>query len=115
MATYQFGAVGATNVAEGDYGLLQSFAENETADEAVAQDADGNVADQTIYNGVTEITCEYVFDTTQTPPSVGDEIVVGATDKYTVMSVGKTESNTDYKRVSLTLKRYTANGVPANA
>jgi len=114
MATYQFGTVGATNVAEGTFGLLQSFAENETADEAVAQDAEGNVADQTIYNDVTEITCEYVFDTTTTAPSVGDEIVVG-TDNYTVMSVSSTESNTDYKRVSLTLKRYTANGVPANA
>ena len=115
MATYQFGTAGATNVAEGTFGLLQSFAENETADEAVAQDAVGNVADQTIYNEVTEVTCEYVFDTTTTAPAVGDLIIVGATDKYTVMSVSSTESNTDYKRVSLTLKRYTANGVPANA
>jgi hypothetical protein len=114
MASYQFGATGATNVAEGTYGLLQNFNENESADESVALDASGNVADQQIYNKVSEITCEYVFDTTSSAPAVGDTVSIG-TNNYTVMSVGKTETNNDYKKLSLTLKRYTSNGVPANA
>ena len=113
MATYQFGAVGATGIAEGTYGLLQSFSKNHTSDEAVAQDADGNVADQHIYNKVDEITCEYVFDTTTTLPSVGDTVSVGS-DHYTVMSVNETESNTDYKKAQLTLKRYVNNSIPSS-
>lgn len=114
MATYQFGAVGATNLAEGTFGLLQNFTENNTSDEAVAQNAVGDVAAQEVYNEVTEITCEYVFDTETTAPVQGDTIVVGS-DTYKVMSTTKTESNTDYTKLSLTLKRYTAVGVPSNA
>lgn len=112
MATYQFGAQGATGMAEGTYGLLQNFNETETGDEGVAQDANGNVADQTLYNNQKNITVEYVFDTEKTTPSRGDTVTVGS-DKYAVMEVGKVESNTDYKRVNLTLKQYVNNSVPS--
>jgi len=115
MAVYPFGAVGATNVAEGTWGFLQSFSEDLSADEATAQNAMGDVGAQTIFNEVTEVSCEYVYDSATTAPAPGDLIVVGATDKYTVMSVGKAETNTEYKKLSVTMKRYTAVGIPANA
>ena len=115
MATYQFGTVGETNLEEDTYGLLQSFSTNKTADEAVAQNAEGNVADQHIYNKVTEITAEYILDTDKTLPVQGDTIVVGGTDKYSVMSIAEPESNTDYKKGQITLKRYTSVGVPTNS
>ena len=117
MATFTFGAVGATNVAEGTYGYLQSFSYSYAADEATASNAMGAVAAQTIYNPVTTCSCEYVFDSTKTLPSVGDKIIVGATDAYTVMTVDKSETNTGYPTASIVMKRYTgvAGGIPANA
>jgi hypothetical protein len=115
MATYQFGAVGATNIAEGTYGFLQNFSTSYSSDEATAQNAAGDVAAQTIFNEVTEVTCEYVYDTTTSLPVIGATITVGATDKYTVMSVEETESNTEYTRASITMKRYTAVGIPTNS
>ena len=115
MATYQFGAIGDTNVAEGDYGLLQNFNTSYSADEATAQNGVGDVAAQEIYNESTEITCEYVADTAKSLPVPGDTVTVGATDKYTVLSSSSGEENTGFTKWNFTLKRYTAVGVPANA
>ena len=114
-ATYSFGATGDTNVAEGTWGFLQNFNEVNSADEATAQNASGDVGAQTIFNEVTTVTCEYVYDTTTTLPVLGATVTVGATDKYTVMDTAINETNTDYTKATLTLKRYTAVGIPANA
>jgi hypothetical protein len=114
MATYPFGATGATNIAEGTYGFLQNFTYSYSADEATAQNAVGDVAAQTIHNEVTEVSCEYVYDSTTTLPIIGATITVGATDKYTVMSVEKTETNTEYTKATITMKKYTAVPIPAN-
>jgi len=117
MATYVFGAIGATNVAEGTYGLLQSFNTVKTSDEANAQDEDGNTALQNFYNGVTEKTAEYVYDSLTSLPSIGDTIKIGATDNYAVTNVDETESNSDYKKATIKFKKYTgiSGGLPANA
>jgi hypothetical protein len=114
MATYQFGVVGATNLADDTYGLLQNFNENETGDEATAQDADGNVAAVAHYNDQIEITAEYILDTDLTLPSRGDIIVVGSTDKYVVTAISKAETNTGFKTGTITFKRWTSNGIPSN-
>lgn len=113
MATYQFGAVGATGIAEGTFGLLQSFNSNTTTEEAVAPDATGNVAHLTLYNATEEITAEYIFDTTTDAPAAGDTITIGE-KTYAVISTGLTESNTDYTKLSITLKHYVKNGIPAD-
>jgi len=114
MATFTFGAVGATNVAEGTYGYLQNFSSNASADEATAPNAMGAVAAQTIYNPVTTCSCEYIYDSDTAVPVIGTTIAVGGTDKYTVMSADKSETNTGYPALALTMKRYTTVGVPAN-
>lgn len=114
MATYQFGAVGATGIAEGTYGLLQSFNNNTTTEEAVAPDATGNVAHLTLYNATEEITAEYIFDTTTTAPAAGDTITIGE-KTYAVISTELTESNTDYTKLSIRLKHYVENGIPAGS
>lgn len=111
MATYQFGTVGATGIAEGTYGLLQSFNKNTTTEEAVAPDANGNVAHLTLYNATEEITAEYIYDTTTTAPVAGDTITIG-TKTYAVTSTGLAESNTDYTKLSITLKHYVENAIP---
>ena len=111
MATYQFGAVGATGIAEGTYGLLQSFNKNTTTEEAVAPDANGNVAHLTLYNATEEITAEYIYDTEATAPVAGDIIIIG-TKTYAVTSTELAESNTDYTKLSITLKHYVKNGIP---
>lgn len=114
MATYSFGASGETNVVEGTYGFLQNFQHSYSSDEATAQNAVGDVAAQTIFNEVDEVTCEYVYNTETSLPDVGDAIVVGSTNKFTVMGVEAIESNTEYKRATIKMKRYTAVGIPTN-
>ena len=114
-ATYQFGAVGATNVAEGTYGFLQDYSESKSSDEATAQNAVGDVGAQNIYNEVTEISATYVFDTTKIAPVPGDSVTIGATLVFTVMTAELTETNTEYTKLAFTAKKYTTVPIPANA
>jgi hypothetical protein len=114
MPTYKFGCVGDTNLEDGTYGLLQSFNKNQTGDEHIAKDADGNTAAVELNDDRVEITAEYLLDTTLTLPVRGDTIIIGATDKYLVTEVGEPESNSDFKKGTITLKRWTTNGIPAN-
>ena len=109
MATYQHGVSTTT----GAYGLIQNLSLNSTADEAVAQDADGDVAAQTIYNEKVEASGEWVVDTDATLPSVGDSISIGG-DAFKLLSLNETESNTEYRRVSITAVRYVPNTIPAS-
>jgi hypothetical protein len=112
--TLQFGAVGQTGIAEGTFGYLQTYSKDDSADETVAMDAVGEPAENHFSNKATTIEADYVFDTTTTAPTVGAEVTLG-TDKYSVMSVNQAETNDGYTTLKVTLKRYTTNGVPANA
>jgi len=114
MATFNFGVDGDTNLTAGTYGILQDFAYTYSSEEATAKNAVGDVAAQTIFNEVTEVECNYIFDSTTTAPVPGDTIVIGATNRFTVMNVGKNEVNVEYTKLKINLKRYTAVGIPAN-
>jgi len=113
MATYSFGVDGETGMVEGTYGLLQNFNRTFNTDEAVAQNAKGNVAVQELYNESTDISCEYVFDTETSVPVAGDTILIDA-NNFAIMNVTDNETNTGFRSVGLTLKRYTVIGVPTN-
>jgi len=112
MATYPFGSTGATGVIEGTFGFLQDYTASYSSDEATAQNAVGDVAAQTIFNEVTEISATYVFDSDKTAPVPGDTISIGGAN-YTVMTSELTETNTEYSKLTFTAKRYTAVGIPA--
>lgn len=94
--------------------LMQNFSKNSTGDVAEARDENGDVAAVTTYNEREEVSFDAVFSSTATLPTVGASITLGTdTAKYLVTSVSKSESNTDYQRVSVSATHYTANNIPA--
>jgi hypothetical protein len=102
----QFGVVSAA----GSFGYIQNFSSNLSADRAYALDENGDTKAAQTHNKKEEISFEYVFS--GTAPAVGDTLTI-STVKYTVLTVNMTESNTDFKRMSVTAERFTANTVPA--
>jgi len=113
MASYQFGVISTVT---GAVGLLQSFSWNASGTEAVAQDNLGEVAAYTIYDKQATASIEVVFDTTTTLPDVGDVVTLAGVPEagsYVVTGTGTTESNTAYKRASLTVKRWLSASLPA--
>lgn len=114
MATYQQGVV---TTESGVYGLVQSVTQNTSAEKAEAADESGDVAAIQFFNEVSDVTVEVVFDTAKTPPDVGDEVTLSGMavndGKYYVDAVSLIEENKAYMRMSLTLKRYLTNGLPA--
>jgi hypothetical protein len=87
----------------GGYGVLQSLSETQTAEIADARDATGKVTDQQAYSKTAEATAEGLFN--------GDSLG-GAGTSLTIGSVvglitnqSITETNTDYKRVSVTVQK----------
>lgn len=111
--TYVVGVVGQTGLAPTTYGLLQTFNENSSIEELTVKGADGNVALQDVINPVTEIDAEYVWDTEKPAPVVGNILSDGAKG-WRVMSTGKVESVDGHKKLSVKLKRYDGNSIPAN-
>jgi aspartyl-tRNA synthetase len=111
--TYQFG-VGATFGT--GYGLVQNFTVTNTGVVNEAKDENGNCKAQTDNQEVLEATADFVYDTTKSAPAIGATVTVTrdlVAIKYRVMSVTKTESNSDYTKISVVLKRWIHNSLPA--
>lgn len=102
---YQFGVA----TAPGSYGKIQSFTSSKSGERGYAPDENGDVAAANTYNEKEEVSFEYIFD--GTAPVVGVTLTIGAV-KYTVLTVELTESNTDYKKMSVTAERFITNTIP---
>ena len=114
MATYEFGV--ADGPAAGSYGLLQNFNDDEKCDLATAKDENGEVAAANPFNFEMDGDFEIVVDTETALPSVGsilDVLVEGVSKNFYVTGIKRTRVNSDYKKASVTLKRWTANNIPA--
>jgi hypothetical protein len=106
----QFGVV----TAPGSYGYIQSFTSTQTEEIGEARDANGDVAAYNQYNEQEEIQFEYVYS--GTAPAIGATLTItveGSSTKYIVTQRALTESNTDYKKMSVTAKRWMTNTLPA--
>jgi hypothetical protein len=115
MATYSHGVTSYVGTSGTVYGLRQSYSSNRQTEVAEARDATGNVADVEAYNETTEFSMEVVVDTAATFPSTGTTINCsdnGVAANAMLTGVNRTESGTDYKRVSLTARRWNTNGLP---
>ena len=106
---YQFGVLtdGLT------YGLIQNFTTTQSNEMGEARDENGDVAAFNPYNETEEFTAEWVSDTAVSSPAVSANITIGG-ETYTLTSVVETESNTEYKRLSLTGMRWITNSLPAS-
>ena len=113
-ATYVFGTVGLTGAIEGTFGFLQNFTETTGGDIALALNAAGDVGAQQVHNEYTEISAEYIFDSTTTAPVFGDTLAIDSKN-YLVESASKSEAVGEFKKISFTAKQYTAVPIPANA
>jgi len=105
---YNFG-VGTTATSQG---LVQNFATTQSNEIGEARDPNGDVYAVTSYNETEEFTAEWVLESTYTVPNVGDVITIGG-NNYMLTSIVETESNTEYKRLSLTGNRWITNSVPS--
>lgn len=87
----------------GGYGVLQSLSETETAEIADARGEDGLITDQQAYSKTAEATAEGLFNS-DTLGGAGTSLTIGSvTGLITNQSI--TETNTDYKRVSVTVQK----------
>ena len=97
--------------APGSYGKIQGYTSTSSAEMGTYQDENGDVAGETPFNEKEEIDFEYVFD--GTAPTEGASITIGG-NIFTVDTVSQVESNTDYKRMSVTAHRYKTNTIPSS-
>lgn len=114
MATekYRFGCVKSK---KGDW-LVQSASQSGSAQEALALNEVGEPVQVHYYQNVAERTLEVIIpkdDESDQIPEVGEVVTYGETGKeqaYYVASVSTTETNTDWVRYSISLKRFTKAG-----
>ena len=104
----QFGVVRDS----GTYGIVQSMGTTETAEVETYQDADGDVAGYQEYNESEDLSMEFVYDSTLPPPTAGNTITIN-TNNYVATEVKDGETNTGFRTVSITGKRWLTNTVPA--
>jgi hypothetical protein len=110
MATekYRFGCVKS---AKADW-LVQSASQSGSAQEALALNEEGEPVQVHYYQNVAERTLEVIIpkdDESDQIPEVG-EVVSYAGKAYYVASASTTETNTDWVRYSISLKRFTKAG-----
>jgi len=106
----QFGVA----TAPGSYGKIQNFTANGTAQIATYADENGDTAGYQEYDEQEEVSFQYVFD--GTAPTPGTTITFtydGGSKKYVVESVSLVESNTDFRRMDVTARRWTTNTIPS--
>lgn len=96
MATLVFGTDESVT-----YGVVQSKSNNKSAEVAEARDHLGRVIAQRGYSISDEIQMEVLFDSTATLPGAGTPITVDEVS-YLVTSCNVTESNTEFKKASIT-------------
>jgi hypothetical protein len=87
----------------GGYGVLQSLSTNGTAEIAEARNSTGKVTDQKAYSITQEATAEGLFDG-DTIADPGTSLAVGGVTGL-ITNVGTTETNTEYKRVTVTVQK----------
>ncbi len=108
-----FGVTTTVTAADGttSWGFLQSVSITENTETAEAHDANGDVAAFDNFNPTSDLSAEFVYSTTGTAPAVGNVIKADSVN-WNVTSVGMSETNTDYKKCSITAKRYVTNTLP---
>jgi len=115
MATYQHGVSSYIGAAATTYGLTQSLTENESVEVAEARDANGDVAAVAAYNLSVEASQEVVLDTETALPVAGTELAISISATAVnslVLSVARNESNTEYKRATISVQTWITNTVP---
>ncbi|CAK0780241.1 conserved hypothetical protein [Gammaproteobacteria bacterium] len=121
MATYQRGIL-TTDLNSSVYGLVQSVGKSGQCQIVTAEDENGNTFCAEQVNPTENVNLEFVYDTSKTLTSIrtvgtpGETpvtVTIG-TDKYMVQSWNDQQSNSGFRRLSLSCTRYTKNGVPAN-
>jgi hypothetical protein len=95
--------------APGSYGEIQNFTSNKSIEFANYRDENGDVAGEQGYNESEEVSFEYVFD--GTAPEVGVTLTITTTEnggakKFAIDSTSMAESNTDFKRMTVTAHRF---------
>jgi hypothetical protein len=108
-----FGITSTVTAADGttSWGFLQNVTITKNTETAEARDADGDVAAFDNYNGTEDLSAEFVYSTTGTAPAIGDKIKADSVN-WNLTGITLTETNTDYKKCSITAKRYVANTLP---
>lgn len=87
----------------GGYGVLQSATKTSTAEIADARNAEGKVTDQKAYSKTNEVSAEALFNG-ETLAEAGAELTVGGLAGL-ITNISKSESNTDFQRVSVTVQK----------
>jgi hypothetical protein len=93
-------------------GYIQNLSITNAVETVEARDETGDVAAFSNYNETNDFSADFVYTTTGTAPSAGDTFVVGSAS-YNVTSVVFTETNTDYKKCTMSGKRYVTNSLPS--
>lgn len=89
--------------AEATIGIVQSTNNNSTAEVAEARDENGKVIAMKAYSVSKEVTVEALIASGATPPAAGTSCTLdGVTGVVTASNV--TKSNTDFQKVSVTIK-----------
>ena len=105
----------ATTVTAADgtttWGYLQGVTIAYSAEEGEARDSDGDVVANEQYNETAELSAELVYSTTGTAPAQGNVIKADSVN-WKITGITYTESNTDYKKCSITAKRWVTNNLP---
>lgn len=103
---YAFGVA----TAPGSYGKIQNYSDKKASEVGEYRDENGDVAGINHYNETQECSFEYVFD--GTAPTVGSVLTIGSAN-FSILTVDLTESNTDYKRMQVTAKKWITNAIPS--
>lgn len=119
MATAVHGVLsymGPTGVT--DYGYIQSFSVNNSAEKSEAKDNLGNTADVEYYEEKLEATMTVIPDNAISIPSIGDVVAVthrqnaAWSGNYIIDSLSMSEGQSDRPTLEITATRYTTNGIP---
>jgi len=84
----------------GGYGMLQNFSKSSSAEIAEARDENGLATDEQAYSRDIEYSSEGIFDG-DTVLEAGAAITMGS-ETVLIRNVSENETNTGYKRVSVT-------------
>jgi len=110
MATYTFGCAAVSGKADW---LVQSTSKNNQAQEALALRNDGEPVVAHYYQKISEMTFEVIIpDDESSIPEIGDVFTFDGV-KYYVASAQITETNTDFRKYSLSCKRFITTSLPA--
>ena len=87
----------------GGYGVLNSLTETYTSEIAEARNKLGKVTDQQAYSVTSEATAEGLFNG-DSLASAGTSLTIGSVTGL-ITNLSKTQTNTDYQKVSVTVSK----------